>query len=123
MGRKFSLVLNREVTDEESVTLRRAGCAAAIFGKDKLLTNAEVTVTKMDFDEIGSMTLVEAIEAALRAVRQVPDLNVPGLTAPIQVAKPAQEEPGTEIEGVTAEEAIEDVTAEEEPSTEKVPAA
>lgn len=82
MGHVFSLVLSREITDEESAILREAGCADAVFGTDSLPTNADVTVTKMDFDDTVSPSLAEAIDSALEAVKKVPELSVPGLTVP-----------------------------------------
>jgi hypothetical protein len=88
MGYKFTLVLNREITEEESAALRDAGCADAVFGADTLPTNASVPVTKIDFDTSASPTLAEAIQAALDAVQKVPDLSVPGLTVPAQPAGP-----------------------------------
>jgi len=91
MGYKFSLVLNREITDEESVTLKGAIRADASFGDDRLPTDAEVPVTKIEFDDSVSPTLAEAIEAALEAVKTVPDLTVPGLSVPAQPAGPAAE--------------------------------
>ena len=88
MGYKFTLVLNREITDDESAALRDAGCVDAVFGADTLPTNADVPVTKMDFDTTSSPTLAEAIQAALDAVKKVPELSVPGLTVPAQPAGP-----------------------------------
>ena len=70
VGYKFSLVLSREITDEESAVLKEAGCSAAVFGTDSLPTNAETVVTKMDFDDTVSPTLAEAIESALEAVKK-----------------------------------------------------
>jgi hypothetical protein len=97
VGYKFSLVLSREITDDESVILQEAGCSSAVFGTDSLPTNADVTVTKMDFDDTASRTLADAIESALEAVKKVPDLTVPGLTVPAQPAEPpAEETEGTE---------------------------
>ena len=87
MGYKFSLVLSREITEEESASLKGAGCESAVFATDSLPTNAEITVTKMDFDDTASPSLAEAIEAALEAVKAVPDLSVPGLTVPAQPAE------------------------------------
>lgn len=87
MGFKFSLILNREVNDDESILLKEAGCGVAVFGTDSLPTNADVIVTKMDFDDTVSPSLAEAIESALEAVKQVPDLSVPGLTVPAQPAE------------------------------------
>jgi hypothetical protein len=51
VGHKFSLVLSRVLTDDESSVLLNAGCAGAVFATDSLPTNAGVTVTKMDFEE------------------------------------------------------------------------
>lgn len=109
MGYKFSLVLSREITDDESAILRNAGCGGAAFGTDTLPTNADVTVTKMDFDDTASPSLADAIQSALDAVKAVPELSVPGLTVPAQPAGPVAEEPDKILEGVVVEEA----TAEE----------
>jgi hypothetical protein len=111
VGYKFSLVLNREITDDESVQLKDAGCSAAVFGTDSLPTNADVTVTKMDFDDILSPGLAEAIESALEAVKSVPDLSVPGLTVPAQPAGPSAEEPKV-VAGELVEEAAAEVVPE-----------
>jgi hypothetical protein len=86
VGYRFSLVLNREVTDEETSLLRAEGCAEAVLSSDLLPTNASVTVTKMEFDDTISPSLAEAIESALGAVRKVPDLNAASLTVPAQPA-------------------------------------
>jgi hypothetical protein len=86
MGYRFSLVLSREISDDESALLVDAGCASAVFGTDSLPTNAQVSVTKMDFDDTASPSLAEAIESALEAVKKVPELSVPGLTVPAQPA-------------------------------------
>jgi hypothetical protein len=86
VGHKFTLVLNREITDEESAILKDSGCAEAVFGTDALPTNADVTVTKLEFDDTGSPSLSEAIDAALEAVKKVPELTVPGLSVPAQPA-------------------------------------
>jgi hypothetical protein len=84
LGHKFSLVLSREITDEESTILQDAGCAGAIFATDSLPANADIAVTKMDFDDTVSPSLAEAIESALEAVKNVPDLSIPALTVPAQ---------------------------------------
>lgn len=91
MGHRFSLVLSREVTDEESLILQQAGCAGAIFATDSLPSNIDVPVTKLDFDDTVSPSLAEAIESVLEAVKKVPDLSVPVLTVP---AQPAQAQDG-----------------------------
>jgi hypothetical protein len=115
MGYRFSLVLSREITDEETAILRNAGCASAVFTTDTLPTNADVTVTKLDFDDTASASLAEAIESGLDAVKTVPELTVPGLTVPAQPAGPLTEEPDKVIEGVVVEDAVTDV----EPTAEK----
>ena len=118
MGYKFSLVLSREITEDESTILDEAVCSTAVFGTDSLPTNADTIVTKMDFDDTISPTLAEAIESALEAVMKVPDLSVPGLTVPAQPAGPSDEEPK-----VVAGEMVEEVAAEvvEEPPAEEAP--
>ncbi|MET7767053.1 hypothetical protein ABZS71_35660 [Streptomyces sp. NPDC005393] len=86
MGYVFSLVLSREITEDEMTTLK-VGCGgAADFGTDVLPTDAEVTVTRMDFDDAVSPTLADAIDAALAAVTEVSDLSVSELTVPAQPA-------------------------------------
>jgi hypothetical protein len=111
MGYRFSLVLSREISEEESGILKGAGCASAVFGTDSLPTNAEVTVTKMDFDDTLSPSLAEAIESALEAVKNVPELSVPGLTVPAQPAHAPEEDSsvvaGTVVTEESAEEAVE----------------
>ncbi|MFE0020906.1 hypothetical protein [Amycolatopsis sp. NPDC059021] len=89
MGYQFSLVLNREITDEEMVTLKGAIQAEASFGGDTLPTDADVPVTRIEFDDTVSPTLAEAIEAGFEAVKTVPELSVPGLSVPAQPAGPA----------------------------------
>jgi hypothetical protein len=120
VGHKFSLILSREITDEESVALKEtdAVCAGAVFATDTLPTNAEVTVTKMDFDDSVSPSLAEAIEAALQAVQKVSDLTVPGLTVPA-VPKQAPAEPGV-VEGTVVEDTVlEGTVVEDKPSAKK----
>jgi hypothetical protein len=129
VGFKFTLVLSREITDDESATLRDGGCSEAVFGPDSLPTNADVPVTKMDFDDTISPSLAEAIESALEAVKQVPELSVPGLTVPAQPAtrEDAEKTGGdSETQGVVAGEKPEvlaeervDVVAEEKPAAKK----
>lgn len=107
MGHVFSLVLSREITDEESAILQEAGCAGAVFTTDSLPTDAEVTVTKIDFDDTTTATLAEAIEAALEAVKKVPDLSVPGLTVPAVPKAADADSDSTVIEGEIVEEILE----------------
>lgn len=92
MGYQFSLVLSREITEDETEVLQKEGCAEAVFETDNLWTNAEITVTRMDFDDTVSSTLAEAIESALEAVKKVPDLSAPGLDVPAQPATPEDKE-------------------------------
>jgi hypothetical protein len=119
VGHKFSLVLNREITDDESAALKDAGCAEAVFCTDSHPTNPDLPVTKMDFDDEASASLAEAIESALEAVKkvQVPDLSVPGLTVPAQPVEAAREETSTVVAGTvetsTVETSTENSKAEE----------
>jgi hypothetical protein len=124
MGYRFTLVLSREITDDESAVLEAAGCAGAIFAPDSLPTNAEVPVTKMDFDVTASPSLAEAIESALEAVKNVPDLSVPGLTVPAQPAHAETAETteaaatGTEaMEAMEPSEVLEGVVIQEPSAT------
>jgi hypothetical protein len=89
VGYKFSLVLSRELTDNESAILREAVCADMIFATESLPTNTDVTVTTVDVDDTMSRSLAEAIGSALEAVKRVPDLRVRGLTVPAQPAEDA----------------------------------
>jgi hypothetical protein len=86
VGHKFSLILSRTITDSEAATLLDAGCAEAVFTTDAHPTEADVPVTKMDFDDTISPSLADAIESALAAVKAVPDLSAPSLTVPAQPA-------------------------------------
>lgn len=104
MGYTFTLVLNREISDDESTILRDAGCADAISGSDTLPTNASVPVTKMDFDTTSYPTLAEAIQAGLDAVMKVPDLGVSSLIVPPQPAGPEAEESASVLEGVIVQD-------------------
>lgn len=114
MGYRFSLVLNREISEEESALLREAGCASAVFGTDSLPTNAQVTVTRMDFDVVESPSLAEAIESALEAVKKVPELSVPGLEVPAQPARLPEE--AAHEAGVVAGTVVADEPAPETPA-------
>lgn len=100
MGYKFTLILNREITDDESAILRNAGCENTIFSSDTLPTNSAVSVTKMDFDTTSFPTLADAIQAGLDAVTKVPDLSVSGLNVPAQQARMEAEESASALEGV-----------------------
>jgi hypothetical protein len=110
MGYKFSLVLSREVTEAEAAALIEAAMPAGrsggmVFAADSLPANAEVAVTRIDFDDAVSPSLAEAIESALGAVKTVPGLGVPGLTVPAQPAEAAGDQaagPETEAAGLQA---------------------
>ncbi|MEU8781765.1 hypothetical protein [Streptomyces sp. NPDC048637] len=84
MTHRFSLVLNREINDREKVTLKEASCADVSFVDDTLPTNADVPVTRIDFEDEVTPTLTEAIEAGFEAVKAVPELSIPGLSVPAQ---------------------------------------
>jgi hypothetical protein len=92
LGHKYSLILSRKITDEESAILVESGCYGATFVTDTLPTDPEVKVTKVDMDDTVSPSLEKAIESGLDAVIQVPDLSCPGLRVPaLPVAKKADE--------------------------------
>jgi hypothetical protein len=126
VGYRFTLVLSREVTEEETAILREAGCACAVFGTDSLPTNAAVTVSKMDFDDTMSASLEAAIESGLEAVKKVPELSVPGLTVPAQPAHASEDSPaegsGKVIAGSVIAEPPEDIAEPAEPAQKKAPA-
>src|ERR1700722_615124 len=106
MGFEFSLLLSREISKEELSDLLDSGCSGVVFTTDTLPPNAEVTVTKMDFDDTVSPSLAEAIESALEAVKKLPDLSASGLIVPAQPAeRPAEGAPTEVVTGkvVTAE--------------------
>jgi hypothetical protein len=115
MGYKFSLVLSRVITDDESAILKEAGCHTAVFGTDSLPANADTSVTKLNFDDTISPMLAAAIEPALEAIKSVPDLSVPGLTVPAQPMDPIVEEAkvvaGELVEEAVDEERVEEATA------------
>ena len=95
MGYKFALILSREITDEETAILQDVTCAEVVFSADSLPTNAEVPVTKIDFDDTVTPSLAEAIESGLQAMTKVAGLSVPGLTVPAQPAEAPAE--GSEV--------------------------
>lgn len=86
MGYQFTLILNRKITDDETTSLRDAGCAGADFTTVPYPTGADpdLIVTQLDFDDTESATLEEAITKALDAVRTVPELSVATFNAPAQ---------------------------------------
>jgi hypothetical protein len=86
MGYQFTLILNRKITDEETTSLREAGCAEASVTTVPYPTGADpdLIVTQLDFDDTESSTLEEAITGALDAVKVVPDLTVATFSAPAQ---------------------------------------
>ncbi|MDT0444143.1 hypothetical protein [Streptomyces johnsoniae] len=101
MGHRYSLILDREITEQEAVTLKEKSQADISLASDTLPTNAEVPVTRISFEDEVTPTLAEAIEAGFEAVKAIPGLAVPGLRVP---AQPAAAEGGEEE---TAEEKVE----------------
>lgn len=83
MSYEFTLILNRQISDEESETLQKEGCAGATFSTAPLPTNAAVTATRLDFD-IDGPSLADVIKSALEAVKTVPDLSAASLEVPPQ---------------------------------------
>ncbi|MCP2167423.1 hypothetical protein LX83_004296 [Goodfellowiella coeruleoviolacea] len=81
VAHKFTLVLSRDVTDDELTMLREAGPGEVTASTTKLPTNPDVKVRQLDFDTEGE-SLAAVLKAALEAVRTVPDLSVSSLSVP-----------------------------------------
>jgi hypothetical protein len=103
VGHKYSLILSREITHEESEILQESGCYGATFVTDSLPTDPEVKVTKVDIYDTVSPSLEKAIESGLEAAKKVPELGVPGLHVP---ALPVEKK--TDQPDIVAGEVIED---------------
>lgn len=99
MGYEFSIILNREITDEESKILLD-GCNGTTLSTAPLPTNADVIATQLEVDNTEAPTLAEAIQSALDAVKTVPDLLPASLTVP---AEPNGEPDDSETAEIDAE--------------------
>ncbi|WP_430790184.1 hypothetical protein [Actinoplanes sp. G11-F43] len=86
MGHQFALILDRELTEQESVTLKERSSADLTFAGAALPTDASVAVTRVTFEDEVTPTLAQAIEAGFEAVKAIPDLGIPGLSVPAQPA-------------------------------------
>jgi len=106
LGHKYSLILSREITHEESVTLQESGCYGATFATDSLPTDPKAKVTRVDIDDTVSPSLEKAIESGLEAAKKVPELGVPGLNVPALPVEKKADQPG-----VVAGEVIDEPTA------------
>jgi hypothetical protein len=93
MGYKFTLVLSREITEEEIGVLTDAGCPDSAISTAELPTAGKEPATQMEFDTEASETLAGAMEMALDAVKTIPDLRPFTLEVP---AQPNGEPPETE---------------------------
>ena len=93
MGYKFTLVLSREITEEEVSALKDAGCPDSAISITKLPTAEKEPATQLEFDTEASETLAGAMEMALDAVKAIPDLRPFTLEVP---AQPNGEPPETE---------------------------
>jgi hypothetical protein len=94
MGYEFSIILNREITDDESKVLLE-NCVGTTLSTAPLPTNADVTGTQLEVDNTEAPTLAEAIQSALDAVKLVPDVLPASLSVP---AQPNGEPPEGETE-------------------------
>ncbi len=92
MGHKFTLILNREISEDETGVLKASGCQDASIASVPAPGDADATVTQLDFDAEAASSLAEAIEAALGAVKKIPDLSVPTLHVPAQPSTAAPPE-------------------------------
>jgi hypothetical protein len=93
MGYKFTLVLSREITEEEVSALKDAGCPDSAISMTELPTAEKEPATQLEFDTEASDTLAGAMEMALDAVKAIPDLRPFTLEVP---AQPNGEPPETE---------------------------
>jgi hypothetical protein len=118
VGHKFTLVLNREISEDETGVLKASGCQDAAVTSVPVPGDADTTVTQLDFDTEATSSLAEAIEAALGAVKKIPDLSVPTLHVPAQPSTeaPSEDEGQATDPGVISGELEETETAEAEPS-------
>jgi hypothetical protein len=94
VGHKFTLILSREISEDETSMLKASGCQDASITSVPVPGDADTTVTQMDFDTEAMPSLAEAIKAALGAVKKIPDLGVPTLHVPAQPSAAAP--PGDE---------------------------
>lgn len=106
MGHRYSLILSREITQEESDILRESGCYGATFATDTLPTDLDVKVTKVDVDDTVSESLEKAIESGLEAAKKVPELSVPGLHVPALPVEKKADQPEVIAGEVIAGEVI-----------------
>jgi hypothetical protein len=88
MSYQFTMVLSREINDDESAALRAAGCPEAALTSAALPTDASLTVTQLDFNTEGP-SLAEVLAAALESVKAVPDLSAASLSVPPHPDEPA----------------------------------
>jgi hypothetical protein len=93
MSYKFTLVLSREISEEEIGVLKDAGCPDSVISTTELPTAGKEPATQMEFDTDASETLAGAMEMALDAVKTIPDLRPFTLEVP---AQPNGEPPETE---------------------------
>ena len=118
MGHKFTLVLNRKISDDETGVLKASGCQDTSITRVPVPGDPDATVTQMDFDTEATSSLAEAIEAALDAVKKIPDLSVPTLRVPAQpsTADPPEGEGRGTGPDVVSSDFEESETTEAEPS-------
>jgi hypothetical protein len=115
MSYKFTVVLSREITEEEIGALKDAGCPDSAISTAELPTKDKEPATQMDFDTDASATLAGAMEMVLDAVKTIPDVRPITLEVPAQPngEPPESEDSLYELDPVpptiTAE--VEDVTA------------
>lgn len=110
MSYEFTMVLNRQVTDDEAEVLRTSGCGDATFTTATVGVEKDQVVTQMDF-QTDAPSLAEAITAAVEAVKAVPDLITTSLTVPPYGGNPPpSEEPGPD--GKTIQGQAETVSTE-----------
>jgi hypothetical protein len=102
MSYKFTLILDRTVTDEESEVLQEA-CAGVSFSMTTHPTKPEITVAQLDYDTEGP-SLAEAIQSALDAVKAISDLSTASLEVPAQPNGSSDEAAKPEVPATEADE-------------------
>jgi hypothetical protein len=106
MGYEFSIILNREITEDESRILLD-NCTGTTLSTAPLPTNADLSGTQLEVDNTEVPTLAEAIQAALDAVKLVPDVLPASLTVPAQPnGEPSEGEDGEAGEAVVPADGV-----------------
>lgn len=122
MSYEFTMVLNRQVTDDEAEVLRTSGCGDATFTTATMGVEKDQVATQMDF-QTDAPSLAEAITAALEAVKAVPDLTTTSLTVPPYGGNPPPSEEAAPPDGKVIQGQAETVSTESDTASAENPVA